>query len=356
MALILTGSSGSTTLDSSAGLTFSDSSNQSAASSPYVLKNRLINGGMDIWQRGTTFSLLSSYAYGSADRWLMAFGGVASNNGIGNQVASGLTGFQYALKIGRNSGVTSNGQLIAVQALETVNSIPLAGQTVTLSFYAKAGANFSGNAYGGVGAIVYTGTGTDQAASSIGSWTGSASPISGTQTVTTSWVRYSFTGTISSTATQVGVFLYYNTSGTAGADDNLYITGVQLEVGSTATPFERRLYNQELANCQRYYWQINSAYNGFYFSGFCTSTTSFRGTLQFPQTMRANPTFTSSSASSFFVQTSTINAIPSNFSGTSLTSQIASIIVNGFTNPPSTGQAGLFIDNGGTYLGFSSEL
>lgn len=251
MALILTGSSGSTTLDSSAGLTFSDSSNQAAASGPYVLKNRLINGGMDIWQRATTYALTTTVSYGSVDRW--AFNQGTSANGVANQVASGLTGFQYALKIGRNSGATNAYYISMAQAIETVNSIPMAGQSVTISFYAKAGTNFS-QASSSIGVNVISGTGTDQSAANIvaGTWTGLNNVILSSQAITTTWTRYSFTGTVPSSATQVGVQFYYLPSGTAGADDNFYITGVQLEVGSTATPFERRLYNQELANCQRY--------------------------------------------------------------------------------------------------------
>jgi hypothetical protein len=71
-----------------------------------------------------------------------------------------------------------------------------------------------------------------------------------------------------------------------------YITGVQLEIGSTATPFERRLYNQELANCQRYYYRFNPAGSGSNTlgSGFADSTTATQIIHFFPVPMRTNPT------------------------------------------------------------------
>jgi hypothetical protein len=78
--------------------------------------------------------------------------------------------------------------------------------------------------------------------------------------------------------------------GTNGA--TFYITGVQLEKGSTATSFDYRPYGTELALCQRYYYQtvqatgINTAVG----SGFADSTTSAIGTINFPVTMRTNPT------------------------------------------------------------------
>jgi hypothetical protein len=299
MPLILTGTSSSATLDSSAGLTFSDSSNQSAAASPYVLKNRIINGGMDVWQRGTTYALTNTNAYGSVDRWAVFQSTTA--NGIANQVASGLTGFQYALKLGRNSSATTTGAIQMTQVLETVNSIPLAGQTVTFSFYAKAGANFSATS-SNLGVYLATGTGTDQSSSSftISGWTGNSALINTTQAITTTWTRYSFTTTIASTATQVGLQLYYSPTGTAGADDNVYITGVQLEIGTTATPFERRLYNQELANCQRYF-EINKYQVGSQDFVVCTSPQNNNGIGIYPfkVSKRATPSTAYSALSDF---------------------------------------------------------
>jgi hypothetical protein len=95
--------------------------------------------------------------------------------------------------------------------------------------------------------------------------------------------------------------------GTNGA--TFYITGVQLEVGSTATPFERRLYGQELANCQRYYWQLGGAFNNgsssfyHYAIGYQLSTTQGLFINQYPVTMRSSPSFTVVNPTNFYVNT-----------------------------------------------------
>jgi hypothetical protein len=76
-----------------------------------------------------------------------------------------------------------------------------------------------------------------------------------------------------------------NLMATAGA--TFYITGVQLEKGSTATPFERRQFGTELALCQRYFTRLSSGATGYVFS----STLGDFG-VQFPTTMRATPSVT----------------------------------------------------------------
>lgn len=213
-------------------------------------RNKIINGDIRIAQRGTTYALTTSYAYGSVDRW--AFVMATSAAGVANQVASGLTGFQYALKLGRNSGSALTNYIGAIQALETINSIPLQGKTVTFSFYAKAGANFSASG-STIIAKLGSGTGTDQSTATFGTWTGATDVVSTTPSITTSWVRYQFTGTVPSGCTQLGIQFAYTPTGTAGADDNVYITGVQLEEGNVATPFEHIDYGEQLRKCQRYY-------------------------------------------------------------------------------------------------------
>jgi hypothetical protein len=242
----------------------------------FSFRNRLINGSMRMVQRATTYSLTTSWVYGSLDRW--AFVQPTSANGVANQVAAGLTGFQSALKLGRNSGATQLGQLQMGQALESINSIPLQGQTVTLSFYAKAGANFSG---ANLVPTLYYGTGTDQSITIVGGWTGGTS-VNFTQAITTSWARYSFTTTLPSTVTQLAVLIAYTPTGTAGADDNVYITGVQLEVGTVATPFEFLPFSTELALCQRYFC--------FGAGGTVVFNAGAYNSCQFPVFMRATPT------------------------------------------------------------------
>jgi hypothetical protein len=234
------------------GLTFNDASTQNTAASGFGFKNRIINGGIQIAQRGTTYALTTSIAYGSIDRFAALQATAA--NGVLAQVASGLTGFTYALKAGRNNAATGTGIVEIAQAIESQNSMDLQGNPVTLSFWAKAGANFSA-ASSLITVQLASGTGTDQSISAQtgGSWTGVTYPINTTQAITTAWVRYSLTGTLPSNTNQVGIQIYYTPVGTASADDNIYITGVQLEKGSTATSFDYRPYGTELALCQRYY-------------------------------------------------------------------------------------------------------
>lgn len=323
-----------------------------AMSSPFCLRNFVINGDFKIWQRGTTYALTTGIAYGSADRFAFVMGGTAA--GIANQVASGLTGFQYAVKLGRNSASTSTGGIEMLQALETVNSLPLAGKSVTLSFWAKAGANLSA---AGLYAVVASGTGTDQSVTSLqGVWTGYTSAISSTQALTTSWVRYSFTGTIGSTATQVGIRIGYNPTGTAGADDNIYVTGVQLELGSIATPFEVRSYGQELTLAQRYYEKLSSSgsFNALGGAGVFASTAIFRSYVNY-YPKRVAPSFSSSAGSTFVA-----SAAGSNFAGSAISLGAAnisaswvSLTVTGAT----AGQAGYLADNNtSAFLAFDAEL
>jgi hypothetical protein len=179
------------------------------------------------------------------------------------------------------------------QALETSNCIDAQGGTVTLSFYAKAGANFSA-ASSQIGVNLYSGTGTDQSALSMvtSAWTGSATPISSTATLTTSWQRFTFTSTaLGASVSQLGMTLLWTNVGVAGADDNVYITGVQLEAGSTATDFERRPIGTELALCQRYYYELPSgATNAFIINAGQQTSGNALGTVYHPTDMRIAPT------------------------------------------------------------------
>jgi hypothetical protein len=328
-----------------------------------TMANPIINGGLDIWQRGTSFTGSNTYIY-TADRWAWrdTSGGLQSLQ----QVTSSLPdGFQYGIRMGRASGVTSTNAQMLQLPLETSNSIPYANKTITLSFYAKKGANFSPTQ---LGLDIYTGTGTNQSVGGTTSgatgWTG-FSVISATAiaagTLTTSWVRYSATATVGSTATQLAVYFQTNGVGTAGADDYIYLTGVQMDLGSVALPFRRSggTIQGELAACQRYYFRSTGqeAFGRIAGQGIAVSTTSILFTPVFPVTMRTYPTSLDYSSLCVYDGVNAVNAISSaaiQSGGGSLNSTSLNLTVTGATQY----RPYFFATNNNTagYVGFSAEL
>ena len=266
-----------------------------------VQSNPVLNSAFQVWQRGTSISLAASTGFPTgfvADRWQTSTG-VNQASTISRQSTNDTTNLpniQYCLRYQRNSGQTGTGNLLLAQSFETINAIPFAGKTITFSFYARAGANYSATS-NTLGVVLSTGTGTDQNITS--GYTGAAFPINlATATLTTTWQRFTYTANIASSATELGVYLQFTPTGTAGAADFYEITGVQIDIGSVALPF--RTYagtiQGELAACQRYYQRFGAkngqtvGTNATYGSGFATSTTGVNITVPFPVTMRTTPT------------------------------------------------------------------
>lgn len=235
----------------------------------YGFKNRIINGNTRIAQRGTSVAINGSTPTYFVDRFAGLYSTTVTGT-LSQQSTGGLTGFTNCIRAQRTSGQTTTGNLSVIQILETLNCTDLASNSVTLSFWARAGSNYSATSSALI-AAVYTGTGTDQSATSFmaGSWTGLTAIINNSSTLTTSWQRFTFTGSVGSSATQIGVLFQGGLTGTAGANDFFEITGVQLEKGSTATSFDYRPYGTELALCQRYFESSNGA------GGVATSTDAF---------------------------------------------------------------------------------
>jgi len=284
--------------------------------------NGIINGGMDIWQRGTSFALTSPAVAYTADRWL---GRHFGTNVTYSQQTSGLTGIQYSLRIQRPNGTTGLNEQAVYYQFETADSYRFAGQTVTLSFWAKAGANFSATS-GSMIPYLITGTGTNQNITS-GAYTGQATVSSTPVTLTTSWQRFSVTGTIASTATQIALIFVSIPTGTAGANDWFEITGAQLELGSVATSFKRSAggtIQGELAACQRYYYQMTIPSTGQcdLVYGYQISTTAANFFLTMPSFMRVipTPTATNLSVSDSVAYNATVTSIAM-ISAASMTSQ-----------------------------------
>ena len=314
--------------------------------------NAAINGGFDFWQRGTTAAIPTTYTGYLADRWL-AFRAVAG--ATQSRQTSGLTGFNYAARIQRDSGNTATNNINYYNTFETASSLPFAGQAVTASFYARAGANFSAASNGLVFGIV-TGTGTDQ--NPLSGFTGAAVALSGTATLTTSWQRFSFTGTIGSSITQLAPYVQHVPTGTAGANDYFEITGFQFELGSVATTFKRAggTIQGELAACQRYYWRLaNGSNSGPLGMGSAYSTTAMYLVAPMPVTMRTAPTFaiSNSAAVGFYSGGSSFTSTAVALDGNPSTSTYAiAVTFSGMT----AGRAGHAIIGGNYYLELSAEL
>ena len=193
-----------------------------------ILPNRniIINGAMDIWQRGTSFTSGAIY---TADRWKVS-------NAAGQAVAISTnvpTGFTSSVQITNTSGYEYISQYI-----EGVNGAKLVGKTVTFSAYIK---NVSG------GTTIYMQIGTADALDTFSTATAAVSTL---KTVTGSWVRYS-TSVVIPAAGVNGIFVRMYTGYNEAAVQ--LVTGCQLELGAVATPFEFRSFAQELTLCQRYY-------------------------------------------------------------------------------------------------------
>ncbi len=216
-------------------------------------RNLIINSDFQVAQRGTSFTGITSTIAYRMDRWQVGFGAAGSNYSI-TQSTDAPDNFKYSMKWQRTASNAVTNSIWFSQAFESVNSKVVAGKTCTLSYYAKKGADYSASS-SDIQVRIISGTGTDQSATTAitAGWTGYVAQLSTTQVITSSWVRYTHTVTFASNINQISVNLASNSAGTAGADDSLYITGVQLEVGDV-TPFEHpRSFGDELVKCQRYF-------------------------------------------------------------------------------------------------------
>ena len=318
-------------------------------------KNTVINGGMDIWQRGT--SIAGTTTSFSADRW-------QSYRSVAGSTFSRQTGpdaIQYCVRVQRDSGNSSTTAIFLSQNFETVNSIPLAGKTVTLSFYARKGADYSRSS-SGLTVNLFTGTGTDQNGLT-GAYTGSVTAINQTAILTTSWQRFTYSATLGSTATEINITYGFTPVGTAGAADYYEISGVQLEVGSVATEFTRTggTIQGELAACQRYYVRFggDSNYQVLgYGSGRTTQT--FDPLITLPVTMRVAPTALDfSTLGSLTTYSGGATSIVSLSFNSVSTSRNAVTVAGTSSGTPFTVNSPYYlVTNNSTsgYLGFSAEL
>jgi hypothetical protein len=253
-------------------------------------KNFIINGGADVWQRGTSVATTGRVYTGDRfETWSTAGAATTTSRQLTNDTTN-LPGIQYCARVQRNSGQTLTGAVAYQTSLESINSIPLAGKSIVVSFYARKGADYSA-ASSLLTVKVITGTGTDQ---NVTGYTGAIEIVNSTATLTTTWQRFQFTATVGATATEIGFQPYSLPTGTAGTNDYYEITGIQLELGSVPSTFSRAAGNGniqgELAACQRYFYRATPLSGGDSYgtlcTGFATNTTDIELFMNLPVPLR----------------------------------------------------------------------
>jgi hypothetical protein len=369
-------------LDGSLGVTFNDASLQGAAASPYVLKNRIINGAMEIDQRNAGASFTPTNSSYGLDRWRYQ---VSQTSKLTSQQSSvAPAGFINSLLVTSSSAysVLAADFFILRQRIEGYNVADLNwgtanAATVTISFWVRSSltGTFGGALANSAANRSYPFTYT---ISSADTWEQKSITIAGDTTGT--WLADNSTGIAVNFSLGVGA-TFSGTAGSWAAADyasatgatsvvgtngaTFYITGVQLEQNTSATPFERRLYGQELANCQRYYYRIfpNGNASLLPLVGDCASTTVTLVNMAFPVEMRTSPTALeqSGTANHYAIRSAgtatNCSAVPvfnnvTNQYGAGVTLTVASGLTAGNVAVARTGSA-----NGtNAYLGWSAEL
>jgi len=233
-------------------------------------RNLIINGAMQVAQRGTSFTPTSINTY-SLDRWRSE--GYSYDVDVTRQTfTSGQTdveGFpQYYVTVALNETISAGQYWAFQQRIEKRQVIREGAQTFTLSFWARAT------------------SGTVAA----GSFSYGISSKENNPQLTTTWqkITYTFTTTISSSGDYASCYvIFFSPGATATSID---IAQVQLEVGDTATPFDNRSYGEELSLCHRYYQDYTSnTGSGIYLNGTNEPSSEVLNSRFLPVVMRANP-------------------------------------------------------------------
>jgi hypothetical protein len=277
-------------------------------------RNIVYNGEMKVAQRSASVAGLGAAAgYFTLDRWKIDTANSAGRLTM-TQTADGPNGFANCIKLDCTTADTSLAasehliisQRFEGQDLQSIGKGAAGAKEVTVSFYVKANAAFT------FGLELYDADNTRQ--------------ITKLYTTTTAWVRHKITFPADTTGVftddnleslQLGFWLHAGATFASGTlntaawadntnanraagidsfysstDNNFFITGVQLEIGSTATEFEHRSYGEELALCQRYCvaWTFSGSYSNIVAAMATASGSVAIGDLILPVTHRVKPT------------------------------------------------------------------
>ena len=273
-------------------------------------KNIIINGAMNVAQRSTSVSSLSSTAtYSTCDRWMVQYG--TAGTFTESQSSTAPDGFANSLKLDCTTADASPGYLLIIQnvegqnlqqikkgtsnALRTVMSFHVRSNktgTYQVNIFDKDNTRIVGASYTIDSANTWEKKSVTFPADTTGAfdddnnnslqiewWLASGSTYN-TGTLPTAWETRDNADRAAALNVAIG----------ASTDDEFYITGVQFEIGEVATAFEHEDFGTTLAKCQRYYYKISGDANLDLGVGMCNTTTLAAINCPFAVPMRAKPT------------------------------------------------------------------
>jgi len=315
-------------------------------------KNKIINGAFDNWQRGTSFTLTSNVdnIY-TADRFIDFYTGTGTTTVSQQTFTPGtapVAGYEgsYFKRAALSSGST---YYATQQKIEDVRTF--AGQTVTVSFWAKATSS--------IGFLIYWrqnfGTGGSALADTTTSITVGSS----------SWTRY--TATISSPSlagktigTSSHIQLILAQSGGTVASNTVDFWGFQVEAGSVATAFQTATgtIQGELAACQRYFYSVASGTNQLIGAGGYYAAGEINAVMYFPVQMRVKPTLSAASGTGYYraYRNSGSDDFDEFFAFGETTSKVAAVYSTTNVSGTAGHFAAIWTNNASASLTYSAEL
>ncbi len=326
-------------------------------------ENFIIGGDAttNLFQRATTgSSVTTTITYGGPDRWAYWSGTSTAMTVSQDTTAADLpTNYKAAFKMARTSGQTGVVQVCMMQEVESIYSYALAGQTAEIDFHAATGSNFSA-ASANMTVVLITGTGQDEGVSKAAfnynaggggssTWAGQVNTavtvsLGGVSTIG----RYTVAIPVPTGATEVGVALCFTPVGTAGTNDYVAFSGIQLTRNSALTTvagtagaalpvndaraksFSRRAPAVETLMQQRYYYRITESATAATTRGSCTNLTSSISNcvVPFPVPLRIVPTMAYATGFGIAVAAQTsYTACTANATSTTATSAASTLAV-----------------------------
>ena len=325
-------------------------------------KNVIINGNLDWWQRGTTFTGIGLSGTYLADRWTANEAGTNANMTVTQDTSVPNANSKYSIKFTQTTtGATSVTGYNSRQFIEQSNILPLLGKSCIVSFWYRS------NKTGSHGLRIYAGYNTgggDQTTTftvnAANTWEYKTVAVTAFSTVSAS----SASPTSSGALLDIGFNCNGSGFSTLSASDFFQFTQVQLEVGSVATPFTRAggaPIQGELSACQRYYYRITGVDGYTFGAGQCFSTTNAGVIVTFPVTMRIRPTALEQSGTANLYRV--LNAsgtglacssVPAYYPGSQGSANVSMTVSSGLVAGNAT--IGAYHSAGEGYLGWSAEL